>query len=108
MGKYKIWRNYILLWNNNNNWYGRLKMGVYISYFVDNPMINIDGCYAVDIGGYDHWSKYMVIFIISKKITSSYHPNRFKMKYKKSTSVINQVAPFVYSIKIQKSTLYLI
>ena len=32
-------------------------MGGCVSYFVDNPMINIGGCYDVQICGYITWVK---------------------------------------------------
>ena len=50
------------------------KMGGYVLYFVDNPMINLCHVYVVQLRGYYAWAKYIITLIRFKYIPSDFHP----------------------------------
>ena len=50
------------------------KMGGYLSYFVEDPMIHLCHRYSVQLRGYDAWKKYIMTLIRFKEIYSAFHP----------------------------------
>ena len=50
-------------------------MGVYPSYFVEDPMIHLGHGYYVQLRGYDDWSKDIMTLIIFKQIYIAFYPD---------------------------------
>ena len=49
-------------------------MGGYVSFFLDNPTINIVERYDVRLYRYGTWAREIMFLVISKKIRLAYHP----------------------------------
>ena len=50
------------------------KMGGYVSYFEENPVINIGDHYSVQLRGYNPWAKNVMSLSRFKQIRSAFHP----------------------------------
>ena len=49
------------------------KMGGYVSYFSDNPIITPGDGYSVEIRGYSPWAKDIMTLVCFKQIRSAFH-----------------------------------